>query len=775
MKIEKSDGTVTHGNTEGTRKTKMRVSAAAMAHIAKILTTLYNDPESAVFREYLSNALDAHIKSGNTNPVSVFLPTHQTPIFTVTDQGVGMTTVILEDVCSQYGGTTKDDSNDEIGGFGLGFKSALAISSQFTVITVKDGIRTHAIIANSETGEPDIEVVDIRETTDPNGTTVAIPIKDPESFNRKARDYMQYLDEGTVLLGGTTAPKNYKELFSNLFVNETFLSDISTTIRTFEPGKGVYGDYASEGMVLVMGGIRYVIPVNDIKKNLDVSEASRDLFTEMMDVLTVIEAPIGAVKLSPSREGIQFTEKTRKYFNDVFSAASEGLLDSLIAQITDATSLTEAMEAYGGMTQGRRDLVPKTWNGLYLNAKQVLYTEGSLNTATYDRYTERCSYGSRQSFPLTTINTIFVEGKTTFKTLSRHLSAYIRAMAVDGVYPSVTFVGESLRVTDVPTQNRVKEIDDKGFEVRVFEPLTQPQLDVAFPDGIKIVPFEEVREVANQYRRENRKPVSKAARVLVDTKYPIMDYTTATIEMTPLSDINFDDYTEVLFVPDVTRSAGDSGISVFGSAISATTAGSGSIPEAINSLLLDAFGSEILLLPLTGGRKEGPLNKALKALDQPPAKEANLSKVYASVLKSAKIKESDVISYLILEYSDVLKTVMRSEGVVRDPIVRKLTDAVRHKNTEKSLELLALIPPRTTFEKPLPKLAKDIIQSRDMWQGLKNIDSATTARIALKQVYRKYPLLKAISTYSITERAEVHLIDYFNSVHRTDKSKAFTI
>ena len=114
------------------------------AQVADILSsTLYKFRDLAVIRELISNALDSHVAAKVTEPIKVTLPTKEFPTFIVEDFGVGMSKEFLLDLYSTYFFSSKRETNDEVGGFGLGSKSPFAVSSSFNVLSRKDGMETH--------------------------------------------------------------------------------------------------------------------------------------------------------------------------------------------------------------------------------------------------------------------------------------------------------------------------------------------------------------------------------------------------------------------------------------------------------------------------------------------------------------------------------------------------------------------------------------------------------------------------------------------------------
>lgn len=73
--------------------------------------------------------------------------------------------------------STKDDNNEDIGGFGIGSKSPLAYADYFVSTSVKDG-KKNVIMTSKNNDMPSYQVMlKDADTDEPNGTTVRIPIK----------------------------------------------------------------------------------------------------------------------------------------------------------------------------------------------------------------------------------------------------------------------------------------------------------------------------------------------------------------------------------------------------------------------------------------------------------------------------------------------------------------------------------------------------------------------------------------------------------------------
>src|SRR3954462_183715 len=123
-------------------KIAMGISKENMGMVMTILTDLYSNPVLAVIREYSTNALDAQIEAGVDRPIEVTLPGPLSPFFKVRDYGDGLNEDDIRDIYSQYGTSTKRASNDVVGMLGLGCKSALTYTDQFTVTGIKNGVMT---------------------------------------------------------------------------------------------------------------------------------------------------------------------------------------------------------------------------------------------------------------------------------------------------------------------------------------------------------------------------------------------------------------------------------------------------------------------------------------------------------------------------------------------------------------------------------------------------------------------------------------------------------
>lgn len=323
---------------------KMTVSADGAAHIMSLLTDLYSDPHQAVLREYSSNALDSHKASGQTRPIEISLPSALSPNFVVEDWGLGMSTSDIRDIYSSYGKSTKRNDFSQVGAFGLGCKSALTMTQQFTIRAVKDGELTVALIGRGEDGVGEVNIITSAKTDDPNGVKVTIPVSDYYRFNSQVERFFFTWPKDSVLVDGTAPAslhsQDYTEAESGLFLYKTGTSN-------------QYIDYP--GLQVTMGGIAYQVdPANFTTALVGVARAVWQ--TALNRVSFVSEIPIGSVDLTPSREAIRYSPRSNAFLASLLTKISEEFVEIINTSVESATDRAEALKEYFKWIYLRRSL-----------------------------------------------------------------------------------------------------------------------------------------------------------------------------------------------------------------------------------------------------------------------------------------------------------------------------------------------------------------------------------------------------------------------------------
>lgn len=287
----------------------MGIDEDAKNHIMEVLSkSLYSDAELAVLREYSTNALDAQIEAGYDGPIEVTLPNYLSNFLVIKDRGIGMSKEDIRDTYSQYGASSKRNTNDQVGMLGLGCKSAFAYCSQFTLVGVKDGISTQVVISRDSDGAGDMKVVDESPTTEPNGVTITIPVKSRNDFSAKAHDFFRFWAPGTVLVDGVDPhqPQTGLEITDGIWVTE-----------------------GSSRKVVVMGNVPY-------PANIDHGLGDNYGVTAFVN--------IGDVAFPASREELRYTKKTKEKIEEIEKTIHKGLVASAQVEIDKCKTGYEAVK-----------------------------------------------------------------------------------------------------------------------------------------------------------------------------------------------------------------------------------------------------------------------------------------------------------------------------------------------------------------------------------------------------------------------------------------------
>ena len=238
---------------------------------------VYNNVVLASIREWSTNAIDACIAAKTPIQFDVHVPTISNPTFSVRDYGTGLPVEDIEGLFSVLGASTKRNSNDYNGTFGIGRMSGLAYASSFTVESFHNGSH-HTYLISIKDGIPSSVNLGSQPTIEKNGLKLSLVVE--------ARDVEKFIKEATFL---------YKYFKDKPNINIDIPSKPETSIE----GDGWYlqkNTNWGESFV-VMGNVPYKINT----RNLDMPDG------------IVFEAPIGAVSITPGRESLTYDDKTTDY------------------------------------------------------------------------------------------------------------------------------------------------------------------------------------------------------------------------------------------------------------------------------------------------------------------------------------------------------------------------------------------------------------------------------------------------------------------------------
>lgn len=351
-------------------ETAMGLAAGSEAFIFGVLRKdLYSDPIGSLLREYLVNARDEHrkLKKGDV-PIEVTLPNYLSPELRIRDFGRGLTEEETRYFFGNFGASDKRESNDVVGFFGLGCKSAHAYTDAFVVESYLNGEKLTFNIYVDETEVGRVALIGRDATDEPNGVCVVVPVQSfhISDFVKKAFETVKWFDTKPIFHGVAEVPN-------------------------FDKGKPIVeGDdwlyFGSGDPLVVMGEIGYPINVYAMGQ---LESWERSLLVS--DI--VIKANIGEVQVTASREALQMSEKTINAIRAKLAKIKAEMIDKTTEAIRDAKNIIEAKSMYyeavmngGGYGQVlRQSGAAIEWNGQKIDNNFIRLPGGKHSVRVYTK------------------------------------------------------------------------------------------------------------------------------------------------------------------------------------------------------------------------------------------------------------------------------------------------------------------------------------------------------------------------------------------------------
>lgn len=266
-------------------------------------SNLYSNPEKSFIREIVSNAWDSHVEAGTTDtPVIIRFKeiTHSNWEITIRDFGIGLSPERFKEVYCNIGSSTKRESNELIGGFGIGKYSSLACTDTVFITSYYKGISyLYVMVKSGNTITTNL----VSETPTKEKDGVEVTIKNISYII----PYMKALD-------------------SIVFFPNIYIDGISNIINKSKIKR--FNNFAVSSVTLIdkilLGNVLY--PCDTEKFIPEVREFLYNI--ERSGI--VVKFNIGELNITPNRENIIYTKDTiNKITNRILAAKKE--LEDLIA------------------------------------------------------------------------------------------------------------------------------------------------------------------------------------------------------------------------------------------------------------------------------------------------------------------------------------------------------------------------------------------------------------------------------------------------------------
>lgn len=283
-----------------------KINSRKLQKLFGMLSNLYKNPIESIVREYVSNAWDATRDAGKDTPVFVKLTNE---FLEIKDLGTGMSPDVMNNIYFNYLDSTKEDTNDFIGSFGVGGKVALAYTHTFYIDTISDGVLYYYIFSKQSNGIPAGELLFDEKTDECNGTTIKIPINryDVSLFNNAILKQLTY--------------------FPNVYVETPYNYD--NNYKLYEEQDFIYReDCGLNSMHLCIGNVKYQINWNE-------------LGIGVINIPVALKFEIGELMPTPSREDIVYSVDSIKKITDKISKVSKFLVDKYNNSIDNVNTIKD--------------------------------------------------------------------------------------------------------------------------------------------------------------------------------------------------------------------------------------------------------------------------------------------------------------------------------------------------------------------------------------------------------------------------------------------------
>lgn len=350
------------------------IDAEDMRYVASLLRNNYSNTRLAVVREITANALDANAEANASRPIEVKLPTNMNPTFAVRDFGGGLSQEDVFGLYSKYGKSTKRESNNYIGAFGIGKFAPLSYGENFTCVSYHGGVKkTYNVFVNDDDDTKIAMIGEAEPTNEPTGLSIEVAVSDSDvsEFKEIVQKFFEFFSDEEM-------PKFIGAEDDFIAKRERILeSDNDDWFFVKESDSSKYGyRHSSNRSHVLMGRVKYPIDSDAINLvNFVEDEKLRDICRNLLQQDNFyLRVPLGAVKLHHSRESLEYNKSTQKTIAKYLVVASKGVQEIAKRKLADSTDLFDAKMNYAkvvnAMPYNMRSIFENSfqWNGIEINS-----------------------------------------------------------------------------------------------------------------------------------------------------------------------------------------------------------------------------------------------------------------------------------------------------------------------------------------------------------------------------------------------------------------------
>lgn len=306
------------------KETKVTIDPKNLEFITHILSSnLYSKPMESFLRETISNAYDSHKEAGTEDPIIFDIGIlHDQLYIRIQDFGTGIGREKFDAIYKYMGSSTKRESNEYIGSFGIGKMSALAVADSAYITDIYNGIETKYLLYKDSLTIK-IDEVYCKETKERNGVEVMVylPFTNITLINLKnSLDHLSYFDN---LYISDSIPDDYARGYYTL---NSECNRLKHKVEEFNNRKikkfknfSICSTLANkEYLQLCVGSVLYPVDTSVIT-------LPEILFNQSF----IIPIEIGSVTVTPNREQILYNDETKNVIEKAIKSVEAELNEIL--------------------------------------------------------------------------------------------------------------------------------------------------------------------------------------------------------------------------------------------------------------------------------------------------------------------------------------------------------------------------------------------------------------------------------------------------------------
>jgi len=307
-----------------------------------VIDGIYSNKIEAPVRELATNAFDAHRMVGkNDEPFILMAPSTINPYFMVRDFGPGMDHDEVMQRATTLFGSSKRDSNDQVGMLGLGMKSPFAYTRQYTITCFDGEEKREYICYLDQDGSPIVSLAAQEASSEPRGLMIKFPVQqaDISRFRVSTEKVMIGFDPMPTILNDQWTP-----------VKPTILME-GDDYRIVQSGH-ITRPHIRQGCVL------YPLNLAELMDVVDYDESQLPI---------IVDVPIGTASVSTSREQLGYDEPTKANLLATWNRVRAAINKELQEALDNPDNFFDACVVYRELAQrlGKAMIKEPKWRGKF--------------------------------------------------------------------------------------------------------------------------------------------------------------------------------------------------------------------------------------------------------------------------------------------------------------------------------------------------------------------------------------------------------------------------